>query len=326
MPLGLHHNHSTQQRCFFRKGLAKHREEGDVLVSFPPCRVNIGKLVLESASRIRIDRDFEIPSIPILLIKILQLLYEDEESAKKLEELILHDLSLSSHILKIANSAYYSLRNEVKTISHAIVLLGMNLVRSLAIGVGIFDHFAKGMKCEAALINELWMHSFGVGLLTQEIWTRRRGRKEGDFAFLCGLLHDLGKVVFFKNYPTHYCFHFASEKSQTDPDISTCEFENFNTDHATVGATLTKQWGLPSELSDVLKKHHYPLQSDSLLVCAVSISDMLAKQGGIGYDGDYKITEDFSKLQMDLCISDEEYANLKTLVEFDREQAEAFFN
>ena len=73
-----------------------------------------------------IDKGFEIPSIPLVLIRIIQTLDEDKSSAKELEELILHDPALSARILRLANSAFYSFRATVKTISHAISLLGMN--------------------------------------------------------------------------------------------------------------------------------------------------------------------------------------------------------
>ena len=90
---------------------------------------------------ISVTKDFEIPSIPLILIKIIQMLDENTSSAKELEELIRHDPALSARILRLANSAFYSFRARVKTIAHAITLLGTNLVTSLAIGINIFDSF-----------------------------------------------------------------------------------------------------------------------------------------------------------------------------------------
>ena len=89
-----------------------------------------------------------------------------------------------------------------------------------------------------------------MAVLVKEIWIRRSGReKEGEFAFLCGLLHDLGKVVFFKTYPGHYGSIFAIAKSETDPAISSYEHENYGVDHAVIGEMLAKQWGFPPELA-----------------------------------------------------------------------------
>jgi putative nucleotidyltransferase with HDIG domain len=273
-----------------------------------------------------INKGFEIPSIPLVLIRIIQTLDADTGSAKELEELILHDPALSARILRLANSAFYSFRARVKTISHAITLLGMNLVTSLAIGINIFDTFTKGAKGEAAQINQLWTHSCGVGMLVKEIWTSRRGvTREGEFAFLCGLLHDLGKAVLFKTYPGHYSSIFAIAKSDADPAISSYEVENYGVDHAAIGEMLAKQWGFPPELVSVIRKHHDPLALDIPMVRAVMVADLVAKELKIGYDGDDGLNEEFSKLHSKLEISEEEHEHLKEFAERERANIEAFF-
>jgi putative nucleotidyltransferase with HDIG domain len=275
---------------------------------------------------LQIDKNFEMPSIPLVLTKIIQVLDGDTVSAQQLEELILHDPSLTARILKLANSAFYSFRTEVKTLSHAIALLGIGLVKSLAIGVTIFESFTRGFKHEAALINKLWMHSFGVGMLAQEIWTRRaRVRKEVEFAFLCGLLHDLGKVVFFKKAPLHYSSIFVTEKGKDDPDISTLEVQSFGVDHAYVGSVLAKQWGFPPDLVTIIRNHHVAQDAKGSLVTAVSLADMLAKQSGIGFDGDGVLCADFVNLQSQLEMGAEESGRLKTLAARKRQEIEKFF-
>jgi HD-like signal output (HDOD) protein len=273
-----------------------------------------------------INSNFDIPSIPLVLIKIIQRLDEAASSAKELEELILHDPALSARILRLANSAFYSFRTEVKTISHAIALLGLNLVTSLAIGINIFDTFTKGAKSEAALINKLWTHSCGVGVLVKEIWTRRSGRsKEGEFAFLCGLLHDLGKVVLFKTYPGHYGSIFAIAKTENDPAISSYETAAYGADHAVIGEMLAKQWGLPPELASVIRRHHDPLALEVPMISAVVLGDLLAKELKIGYDGDDGLSEGLSKTLPGLDIVESEYDHLTAFAERERENIERFF-
>jgi putative nucleotidyltransferase with HDIG domain len=273
-----------------------------------------------------INKGFEIPSIPLVLIKIIQTLDDNTSSAKELEELILHDPALSARILRLANSAFYSFRATVKTISHAISLLGLNLVTSLAIGINIFDTFTKGSKSEAALINKLWTHSCGVAVLVKEIWTQHNGRgKDGEFAFLCGLLHDLGKVVLFKTYPGHYSSIFAIAKSDTDPAISSYEAEYYGVDHSVVGEMLAKQWGFPPELINVIRRHHDPLAVEVPMVRAVMFADLLAKELKIGYDGDDGLNEGLSMLQPKLEISEEEYDLITTYASRERENIEGFF-
>lgn len=273
----------------------------------------------------RIDRTFETPSVPLVLTRIIQVLDNESANSHELERLILHDPSLSARILRLANSAFYSFRDEVKTVSHAIALLGMNLVKSLAIGINIFESFTRGMKKEAALINMLWMHSFGSGLLAQEIWMRRSNRKEGEFAFLCGLLHDLGKVVYFKCDSAFYSKMFSSEKGPDDVGISSMESEAYGVDHASLGASLAKQWGLPPQLADVIRTHHAPPSSESPLVAAVSMADMLAKQKKIGYDGDNNISMGFAELMAALHMGAEEFEKLQSFADSKRAEVADFF-
>jgi putative nucleotidyltransferase with HDIG domain len=280
---------------------------------------------VKDPAALRLDRNLEMPSVPIVLSKILQLVDEDRASARRLEELIQHDPSLSVRILRLSNSAFYSFRSEVKTISHAIALLGLNLVRSLAIGVSIFESFTKGLRDQAGLINQLWMHSFGVGILSQEIWNRRSTRTQGEFALLCGLLHDLGKIVYFKKDAATYSRLFLLEKGPDDPDICACEIRNYEVDHAMLGALLIRQWRLPQELAAVVQHHHDPCVGGLPLAAAVSMADMLAKQVGIGYDGDRKISADLPGLMNLLKMDQVEFDSLSTFASGRRADVEEFF-
>jgi putative nucleotidyltransferase with HDIG domain len=274
---------------------------------------------------LHIDKDLEIPSVPIVLSKILQLVDDNRASARVLEELILHDASLSVRVIKLANSALYSFRSEVKTVAHAITLLGLNMVKSLAIGVSVFESFTQGFRDEITFIRRLWMHSFGVGLMAQEIWAKRSNRAEGEFALLCGLLHDLGKVIYFKKDVLGYSQLFAMENSGQDPDIRSLEAEYYGVDHAVLGAILAKQWNLPSELTTVVRHHHDPDAGELPLVAAVSMADVLAKQAGIGYDGDHKITADLAVLQRLLKIDGNEYNALLAFAVKKRTDVDEFF-
>ena len=280
---------------------------------------------IKDPTPLHIDQDFEIPGVPAVLSKILQLVDDDRASARVLEELILHDASFSARVLKLANSALYSFRSEVKTISHAISLLGLNLVKSLAIGVSIFESFTKGFRDESTFISRLWMHSFGVGLVAQEIWAKRGNRAEGEFALLCGLLHDVGKVIYFKADVLGYSQLFAMESSGEDPDIRSLEVQYYGVDHAVLGAILTKQWNLPSELATVVRHHHDADAGGLPLAAAVSMADMLVKQAGIGYDGDHKITADLASLQQLLRMGSDEFDALSTFAVQRRADVNEFF-
>lgn len=273
-----------------------------------------------------IDKSLEIPSIPLILIKIIQTLDADTGSAKSLEKLISHDPALAARVLRLANSAFYSFRATVKTISHAVSLLGMNLVTSLAIGINVFDTFAKGARSESALISKLWTHSCGVAILTKEYWAFNRcDNKEGEFAFLCGLLHDLGKVVLFQTYPNHYGSFFALPKSEEDPPISAYELERYGMDHAAIGELLAKQWGFPPELASIIGKHHDASSLSEPMVRAVMAADLVIKEFGVGYDGDDGKSENLASFRRQLNLSEEEHEHLSGYLSRERANIEGFF-
>jgi putative nucleotidyltransferase with HDIG domain len=280
---------------------------------------------IKDSTRVRIDGNFEMPVVPVVLFKILQSVDDNSASARRLEDLILHDLSLSVRILKLANSAFYSFRSEVKTISHAIALLGLNLVRSLAIGVSIFESFTKELREEEAYVSQLWMHSFAVGLIAQEIWGKRSSPAEAEFALLCGLLHDVGKVIYFQKDGVRYSRLFAMGTGDDDPGIRTRELKVYEVDHACLGALLAKQCNLPSDLATIIRLHHDNDAGGIPLVAAVSLGDMIVKQAGIGYDGDRKITADLRGLQELLKMGQGESDALRFLAESKRADVEEFF-
>lgn len=280
----------------------------------------------EKAPIIRIDKDFDMPGVPAVLMKILQVIDNDHATAAKLEELILHDPSLSARILRLANSAFYPFRSEIRTISHAIALLGLDMVRSLAIAVSVFETFTSRVRKAGRHIHQLWVHSFGVGLMAKEIWRPRATASEAEFAFVCGLLHDIGMVVFFRQTPAAYSQIFAQEKGDADPDISALEAENYHITHATLGSVLATRWLLPADLAHTIGQHHDPFASHLPLVSAVSLADMLAKHAGIGYDGDSKGTLDLQGLRDRLGMGGEEYAHLASNAEAGLKEITDFFS
>ncbi len=281
--------------------------------------------IVSLKSKLKVDYNSDLPTIPAMMVRIIQILDDEKATAGQMEELILHDQSLSARLLKFANSPLYCFRSEVKSIAHAITLLGLNLVKGMAIGMSIFDTFRRGAKYEAAHINGLWMHSYGVAMLSQEIWKKRATRKESDFAFLCGLLHDLGKVVYFKKEPMHYSLLFAQERNERDPDLSALEQEYYGISHAPLGAALAERWGFPSALSAVVRKHHSAADPSVPIAAAVSIADNIARLSGVGYDGDRRPNQDERNVLELLRMGDEEYQRLKSYAESKRKEIEDFF-
>ena len=191
--------------------------------------------------------------------------------------------------------------------------------------MSIFESFTNGLREEAAYVTQLWMHSFAVGLIAQEIWGKRSSRAGGEFALLCGLLHDVGKVIYFKKDGVRYSQLFAIEKRDDDLSIRDLELKVYEVDHADLGSILAKQWNLPPELATAIRLHHHETAGGIPLVAAVALADMIVMQAGVGYDGDRKIAANLPALQEILKMSPAELEALRVLAESKRTDVEEFF-
>jgi putative nucleotidyltransferase with HDIG domain len=191
--------------------------------------------------------------------------------------------------------------------------------------VSIFDSFTRGVKAEAEVISGLWMHSFSVAVVCQELWRRRTNKKEGEIAFLCGLLHDLGKVIFFKLDPKAYAGFFRHEEGAERARLCDFEVETFGLDHAEAGAKLAKVWGLPPELALAIGRHHKADETDPPLVVAVALADQLVRSIKIGLEGDSVDQEELERLLTCLKCTEEECARLLESAERQKNYMEGFF-
>jgi len=145
----------------------------------------------------------ELPTLPAIAVRILELTGSDDASIKDIVDLITTDQSLTTRILQLVNSAESGVRGEVNSVQRAIVLLGFEAVRSAVLAVGIFQTFGNtpGRKASHFSREEFWKHSIAVACCAELLAIERNkakgkeGRIDPSLAFVCGLLHDLGKVA-----------------------------------------------------------------------------------------------------------------------------------
>jgi putative nucleotidyltransferase with HDIG domain len=185
---------------------------------------------------------------------------------------------LSARILRLANSPSYGFYR-VSTISNAMILLGVNVVKSLALSSSIFEIMEKTSM-------GLWEHSLGVGVAANLI-ARKLNLPECEEIATAALLHDIGKVII-----SLKCNDAAQEIRSTinDRGIFMQEAERLviDTDHAEVGGWLAKSWFLPDKLSEPITFHHDVTLSGNhrIKTAVVHIADVLIKASGFGDSGD----------------------------------------
>ncbi|MDD5167328.1 MAG: HDOD domain-containing protein [Syntrophales bacterium] len=236
-------------------------------------RINIQTL------RNKIESINSLPTVPSTLRRISTMLEKPRISLDELGRLISNDPALTTKILKMVNSAAYGFPGRISSVSHATMLLGLNVIKGLLLGVSVFELMQKTMI-------GLWEHSLGCTIAARLI-AQKKGLKEPEEVSICGLLHDIGKAVLMLEYTDQF------EKAMLDAEqkgitIHEAESRYFEATHAEVGQWLIQKWHFPPGLVDVIRYHHLPhLSKQSPMEAAiVHVSDMLVRTKGVGYPGD----------------------------------------
>lgn len=218
-----------------------------------------------------------LPTLPGIVTKLNSLAEDNKSSVHEMARLVSSDQVLSARILRLANSPSYGFYR-VSTISNAMILLGVDVVKSLVLSSSIFaimEQSAVG----------LWEHSLGAGVAANII-ARRLNLPECEEIATAALLHDIGKVIVRIKLQDEYheLFDSASEKGLPLQEI---EREILDTDHAEVGGWLAKSWNLPEKLVVPITFHHdVPAASlHQVKTAVVHFADVLIKASGFGSGG-----------------------------------------
>ncbi len=219
-----------------------------------------------------------LPTLPSVIHKLDSLSDNDKSSVQEMAKIVSSDQVLSARILRLANSPSYGFYR-VSTISNAMILLGVNVVKSLALSSSIFAIMEKDSI-------GLWEHSLAVGVAANLI-SRKLRLPECEEIATAGLLHDIGKVII-----SIKCREAERDilklVSARQIYIMEAEREIIDTDHAEVGGWLSKSWFLPDKLSEPITFHHDVVKSENhrIKTAVVHIADILISASGFGNSGD----------------------------------------
>jgi putative nucleotidyltransferase with HDIG domain len=237
-----------------------------------------------------VSRVESLPSIPMLYTRIMALLDQPEASAKEIGQVISEDLGMTAKILQMVNSAFFGLPRRFTDINQAVVYLGSDTIRSLALFGGMFSSFKPNSHSRFDA-EALFFHSQRVsGIARQIVSLERLGKKTAEDAFLAGLLHDVGKLVIAENFPEVYR-NVDSDVQLHEPNVLEVEVKTLGATHAEVGAYLMGLWGLPDPIVEAIAFHHHPSQCPATELDplgAVHAANALAHQldGGGAAEGD----------------------------------------
>ena len=229
-----------------------------------------------------VDDTKEKLSFPQIAMRILRLFENDDLSAYHLAKVVSLDPVLAAYILKIANSAYYNFPGKVKTLSDAITIIGFEEIKKIVIMISAKNAF----KVSDDYDRLLWEHSLAVAVASSVINAKVNITEDG-VAYIAGLLHDIGKIVFKKNETIGYK-ELLNEAIENDADMYLLEEKQFGYNHADVGGYLLEEWNFDQEIIDAVAFHHLNFTikkaSDFLKKAAlVNVSDFIVNRFlGIG--------------------------------------------
>jgi putative nucleotidyltransferase with HDIG domain len=229
------------------------------------------------------------PSLSTTVIKVLETCNDPRASANNLQRIISLDPVLTARVLKLINSAYYSLGVPITSLTRAIVMLGLNTVKNLALSFAIIENLRSNESFPVFSSDEFWTHSLGVGVIAKSLAAVKGDTPQGlEAFFVAGLLHDLGKIPLTRQFPEEY--HRAWETAKKDQDtLRHSEIKLLGMDHCTVGCLIAKKWRLGTTLVETLSHHHNPDDSSEVdrdFVFIVSLANQFANHLSIGSAGD----------------------------------------
>ncbi|GAB5046994.1 HDOD domain-containing protein [Thermodesulfovibrio sp. TK110] len=240
----------------------------------------------------------DIPSLPPIAMKVMNLIHDDYASLRALEEIISRDQGFATRLLRIANSPYYGRDRKIEDIPQAILLIGFETLKSLVIATSLKDLHRNFGVFE----QRLWEHSLGVALCSSLI-AMVTHMATSDEALVCGLIHDVGKTVINNTMPEIYIQIYEKMYKENRPIIE-IEDEILGFNHTIIGNLIAKKWRLPEKLEIVITYHHtypYPDYEDQAFadICnIVRVADQICLNLGIGLKEPFLTKIDFESLGM----------------------------
>lgn len=196
-----------------------------------------------------------LPVLPDLYVKLTQKLNEPESCCDEIANIISQDVAMSAQLLKLVNSAFYSLNRQINTLQDAIVYLGVEMLRHLILVCHLFST-GEQAKNEDHVMKELLTHSLRVALLAGELTkVNDQCAPQAMSAYTSGLLHDIGRLLIIRYLPEKHC-EIEDIINATKEDRCIVEKALLGADHTAIGGYLLSLWGMPRTIVESVTYHH----------------------------------------------------------------------
>ena len=228
------------------------------------------------------------PAFPKSVQRVLELTRDVNSTPKDLVEVIDKDPVLTVKILKVVNSAYYSLPKQITSVGHSVVYLGFNTIKNLALSIAAIGMLPN--TNEAGFDGQQYLlHSLATAAIAKQL-ALKVGDADPMDCFIAGLLHDFGKVVLAQFMPAE--FRQALQVSQQQgSSLHLALRATLGVDHAVVGAMLVEKWRFAPNLVDTIRYQYGPELADSDMIACVFAANQVSKKLNFGFAGNLLVEE-----------------------------------
>lgn len=231
----------------------------------------------------------KMPPLPTSVGKVLEICQKPNAQPNDLNKVISLDPVLLARVMKLINSAYYGLNQEVTSLVRAIIMLGLNTIKNLALSTAVLGSLNTAHTKNAVLnLDGFWLHSLCVGVMAKHLARMRNVPvQEQETYFFCGLLHDIGKVPLNNRVPEDYLLALGASSELRIPLVQ-AEGQTLEFTHSDAGGLIIDAWKLSDDIKDVVAFHHTPLEYQGGhrdLVFTVMVADYFANVMEIGFSG-----------------------------------------
>ncbi len=234
-----------------------------------------------------------VPAFPPVAARLLGLLSRESISLEEVADLIATDPLFSSRMLQSANSIEFGCSQRVTNIKRALLLLGIDRTRNLAVSLATAAYMRNALRAEN--LRRCWRHTVACAMISESI-ARAIGQYQ-DQAYTAGILHDIGRLGLVVAYPNEYenAIRNAAHRSI---DMLDYEREIFGIDHAEAGRLLVTKWNLPDPFPLIAGRHHDRTGSSELdLLAVVSLACRMADMLG------FEVTQPLRPLTLDDALA-----------------------
>lgn len=219
----------------------------------------------------------ELPVVPRVYRALTSALTDPDVDLGQIADIVEQDIAIAAKVLQLVNSSFFGIRQEITSLRQATSYLGVNTIRDLVLSFEVFNQL-EASALNAISLDQEQEHSLFVGRLARRLL---EDKFLAEYAFLAGLLHDVGKLVLAAGAADLWEQVVASDSHSLDPP-HLVEEEMLGVSHAEVGAYLLGLWGMPYPVVEAVAHHHHPSavadQVSLGVLGAVHAADGLARE------------------------------------------------